>query len=136
MGEHMQQNVYTTQPRVAPPEQSPQIFAWHSHVYYDASTMAQARRLCETTVHLFGVSVQMGHMHERPVGPHPDWSCQLSYLPGNLHPILPWLALNRNGLVVFTHPVTGDDLRDHRDHAIWMGTVRPLDLTIFEGYGT
>ena len=46
--------------------------------------------------------------------------------------VLPWLALNRKGLVVFLHPLTGDELADHRDHAIWMGALRPLDLSIFE----
>lgn len=45
--------------------------------------------------------------------------------------VLPWLALYRKGLVVFMHPLTGDELADHRDHAIWMGAVRPLDLSIF-----
>jgi len=45
--------------------------------------------------------------------------------------VLPWLALHRNGLVVFLHPETGDELADHTDHAIWMGAIRPLDLSIF-----
>jgi len=109
-----------------------QIVAYHSHVYYNTQTIEQARQLCEAAARLF--PLQMGYMHQRPVGPHPDWSCQLSYLPQTLNHVLPWLALNRDGLVVFTHPVTGDDLRDHRDHAIWMGAVRPLDLSIFDGY--
>lgn len=25
----------------------------------------------------------------------------------------------------------GDDLKDHTDYAIWMGAMRPLDLSIF-----
>lgn len=45
--------------------------------------------------------------------------------------VLPWLALNRKGLVVFLHPDTGDDLLDHTEHAIWMGAMRPLDLSVF-----
>ncbi|MEZ5707443.1 MAG: DOPA 4,5-dioxygenase family protein [Burkholderiaceae bacterium] len=44
--------------------------------------------------------------------------------------VIPWLALNRQGLVVFIHPITGNDLVDHRDRAIWMGAVRPLDLSV------
>jgi DOPA 4,5-dioxygenase len=43
-----------------------------------------------------------------------------------------WLALNRNGLVVFTHPLTGDDLADHTEHAIWMGGVRELKVGMFK----
>lgn len=105
------------------------IQGYHAHVYYDASTFEQARALCEEALRLFAVS--MGHMHQRPVGPHPDWSCQLSFAPELIGVVLPWLALNRDGLVVFLHPLTGDDLADHRDHAIWMGAVRPLNLALF-----
>jgi len=45
--------------------------------------------------------------------------------------VLPWLALYRHGLEVFLHPDTGNDLLDHTDHAIWMGAIRPLDLSVF-----
>ena len=106
------------------------IKGYHAHVYYDASTMEQARQLCEEAAKLFGVS--MGRMHQKPVGPHPDWSCQLAFGPEVVGVVLPWLALYRHGLVVFLHPLTGDELADHRDHAIWMGAIRPLDLSIFE----
>jgi DOPA 4,5-dioxygenase len=33
---------------------------------------------------------------------------------------------------VFVHPVTGDQLADHRDFAIWLGHSRPLDLSLFD----
>src|SRR5690606_38160406 len=103
------------------------VTGYHSHVYFDAATVEQARQLCREAASRFGA--RMGRVHERPVGPHPDWSCQLSYRAPVLAELLPWLAMNRNGLVVFTHPVTGNDLLDHRDFAIWMGAVRPLDLS-------
>jgi DOPA 4,5-dioxygenase len=45
--------------------------------------------------------------------------------------VLTWLALNRNGLVIFCHPSTGDSLKDHTDHAIWLGAIRPLNLAQF-----
>lgn len=105
------------------------IKGYHAHVYYDASTMAQARALCEEASQLFPVT--MGRMHQQPVGPHPDWSCQLAFDPEYIGVLLPWLALYRNGLVVFLHPNTGDDLKDHTEYAIWMGAVRELDLSVF-----
>ena len=40
--------------------------------------------------------------------------------------------MHRNGLVVLVHPITGSDLRDHRDYPLWMGAVRPLDLSGLE----
>ncbi|QCI10010.1 4,5-dioxygenase [Pseudomonas putida] len=106
------------------------IKGYHAHVYYDANTLEQARELCEEAARLFPVT--MGRMHQKPVGPHPDWSCQLAFAPEVVGVVLPWLALNRKGLVVFLHPLTGDELLDHRDHAIWMGAVRPLNLSIFQ----
>lgn len=104
-----------------------EIVGYHSHVYFDAKTVEQARELCQEAAQRF--DAKMGRVHERPVGPHPDWSCQLAYRPNTLAQLLPWLAMNRKGLVVFTHPVTGNDLIDHRDFAIWMGAVRPLVLS-------
>lgn len=105
------------------------ISGYHAHVYFDASTTAQATQLCETAATLFGVN--MGRVHERPVGPHPMWSCQLGATAAQFAELLPWLALNRNGLIVFAHPETGDDLKDHRDHGIWLGTGLALNLSVF-----
>lgn len=107
----------------------PQIAGFHAHVYFDASSLEKARRLCEAAARRF--PLQIGRVHQQAVGPHPDWSCQLAFAAAMAGEVISWLALNRDGLVVFIHPLTGDDLADHRDHAIWMGAVRPLDLSIF-----
>lgn len=107
-----------------------EIKSFHAHVYFDADTVAQARSLCERAADQFGV--EMGRVHERPVGPHPMWSCQLACSPEQFAALLPWLALNRDGLIVFSHPETGDNLADHRDHAIWLGTGLELNLSIFD----
>lgn len=105
------------------------ITGYHAHVYYDARSAGRARAVCEAAHSQFGVS--MGRMHDKPVGPHPTGSCQLAATPEEFAALLPWLALNRDGLVVFAHPETGDPLADHRDHGIWLGTGLPLDLSIF-----
>lgn len=105
------------------------ISGYHAHVYFGAESVNQARTLCETAAGRFGV--QMGRVHERPVGPHPQWSCQLGATPAQFAKLLPWLALNREELIVFAHPETGDALVDHRDHGIWLGAGLALDLSIF-----
>ena len=43
--------------------------------------------------------------------------------------ILPFLILNRGDLDVFLHPLTGDDLADHRDYATWLGNQYELKLS-------
>jgi len=62
----------------------------------------------------------------------PMWSCQLAFPPDKAGAVLSWLALNREGLTVFTHALTGDDIKDHTDHAIWMGAMLGLDLSVLE----
>jgi aromatic ring-cleaving dioxygenase len=104
------------------------ITGFHAHVYFNATTLAQARRLCEDAARRF--AVQMGRVHEHPIGPHPDCSCQLAFGAEVFGELIPWLALHRDGLVVFVHPLSGNELLDHRDHALWMGEIRPLDLSV------
>ncbi|MGI9352751.1 MAG: DOPA 4,5-dioxygenase family protein [Rhizobiaceae bacterium] len=103
------------------------IQGFHAHVYFDASTHKQARALCEKAKNLF--PLDMGRVHEKPVGPHPMWSCQIAFKPDVFGEIIPWLALNRDGLTVFIHPETGDVVKDHTEHAIWMGEMLDLDLS-------
>ena len=107
----------------------PEISGFHAHVYFDEATLDQATELCKAAEERF--SLVMGRIHQKPVGPHPMWSCQLACGPETFGELVPWLAVNRNGLIIFIHPVTDNDLKDHTDHAIWMGEVRELDLSIF-----
>lgn len=104
--------------------------SYHAHVYFDADTRAPARRLRERVEHLF--DVEMGRWHERTVGPHPRWSYQIAFKAALFDSLVPWLMLNREGLTIFLHPNTGDDLADHRDHPLWMGELLELNLGMFE----
>jgi len=106
------------------------IQAFHAHVYYDESTYKQASTLYHEASERFDISI--GRMHKQPVGPHPKWSCQLVFKSQVFGEIIPWLALNRNGLTVFIHANTGDDLKDHTEYTMWMGQMEQLNLEIFK----
>ena len=108
---------------------TPTIRGFHAHVYFGPDTLEQARALCASAAQQFA-DIKLGRLHERPVGPHPDWSCQLAFKPALFGELIPWLAMRRAGLVVFIHPISDNDLLDHRDRAIWMGAVRPLNLDL------
>ena len=105
------------------------IDGYHAHVYYDRASKPAAAALRQSVSESFDVKV--GSWHDEPVGAHPRWSYQLAFEPGLFGEIIPWLALNRNSLTIFIHPETGDDLADHRDHALWMGEMLDLDLGLF-----
>ena len=109
-----------------------EIDHWHAHVYFDETTVEQARALCEAADEAFA-DLEMGRMHEREVGPHPRWSCQLAFAPALFGEVIPWLALNREGLTIFVHPGTGDHLTDHTERTIWMGEMLDLKLEMFKG---
>jgi aromatic ring-cleaving dioxygenase len=99
---------------------------YHAHLYYDETTIELAKSLGARAHELFGI--KLGRFHERPVGPHPVWSCQLTVPVPLFAQVIPWLALNRSALNVFVHPVTGDDIADHTLHVMWLGQSFPLLL--------
>lgn len=107
------------------------IRGFHAHVYYDEETFSQAAALCQAAHQRFGLA--MGRLHRRPVGPHPRWSCQLMIPLDRFQQVLPWLMEARNGLTVFVHGLSGDDLRDHSELVLWLGESEPLDLSVFTG---
>jgi aromatic ring-cleaving dioxygenase len=102
---------------------------FHAHIYFDPEELAAAQALARDAQARFGVAV--GHFHVRPVGPHPRGSCQLTVLPEQFGEFAQWAVLSREGLTIFAHADTGDDLADHTDHVIWFGPSEQLDLSIF-----
>jgi aromatic ring-cleaving dioxygenase len=102
---------------------------FHAHVYYDLPEREKALKLCEAAGKKFGVKV--GRMHDNPVGPHPRGSCQLTIEKEQFAEVLPWLVLNRGKLTVFTHAQTGNALKDHTQHVIWLGPSETLKLDQF-----
>lgn len=106
------------------------ITGYHAHVYYEPASRDRAARLRARIEERF--EVRMGRWRDEPVGPHPSPSYQVAFAPELFGALVPWLALNRDGLVIFVHPETGDDLADHRDYALWMGAMPALDLSVFD----
>lgn len=108
----------------------PRIANFHAHIYFDPGEIDRARALAAAAQKQFGVPV--GQLHLKPVGPHPRGSCQLTVQPEQFGELAQWLVLNRDGLTIFAHATTGDDLADHMNHVIWFGPSEPLNLAIFD----
>ncbi|MCJ0762725.1 DOPA 4,5-dioxygenase family protein [Variovorax terrae] len=104
---------------------------YHAHVYFGPSTVEQARALCHAAGEQLGVAV--GRVHEKIVGPHPHWSCQLAFDHTQFDAVMAWLEQHRQGLDVLVHGLTGNDLEDHTTHASWLGRPTPLNLHVFGG---
>ena len=104
------------------------ITGYHAHLYFDAETREVAEAVLAEVEARF--AVERGRMHPGPVGPHPMGSCQLACSAEVFAALLPWLALNRRGLIVFAHPETDDPVADHEDRGIWLGAGLPLDIDV------
>jgi DOPA 4,5-dioxygenase len=105
------------------------IRGYHAHIYYDPEQVERAKALASAAQHRFGVAV--GRFHLGPVGPHPRGSAQLTVPAEMFGEFANWAVLNRDGLTIFAHAETGEDLADHTQHVIWFGPSEPLDLSIF-----
>ena len=107
----------------------PRISDFHAHIYFDPAELGQAQTLARAAQERFGVAV--GHFHQRPVGPHPRGSVQMTVPTELFGEVATWLAINRAGLTIFAHASTGDDRQDHSHNVVWFGPSEPLDLSIF-----
>lgn len=101
-----------------------EITGYHAHLYYKAHNLEEARGLTEKIREKFDLPI--GRLHEKPVGPHPEWSCQVSVPTDRFGELVPWLALNRGSIDFFIHPITGDDLLDHTKYVMWLGNSYKL----------
>ena len=120
-------NVQKTKAAAADPAA---ITHYHAHIYYDpASTRERAARLREQVAETFP-DARVGRWHDELVGPHLRSMYQIAFPHTMLASFLPWLMLNRDGLIVLLHPETGDALADHTDHAAWLGGMLPLKLEV------
>lgn len=103
---------------------------YHAHLYYDQGSYQIAQAILDSVE--FQMKFKVGRRHQKCVGPHPNWSCQISFTSDTFEKLIPWLDENRAGLSILVHPVTGDDLKDHTLLASWLGEPVPLKLAMFQ----
>jgi aromatic ring-cleaving dioxygenase len=102
---------------------------YHAHVYFEQETLEFSTKLCQEAGDLF--TLQIGRVHQKPVGPHPKWSCQITFSSNDFEQFIPWLEDNRGDLSVLVHALTSDNLQDHTEYAYWLGNEVELSLDLF-----
>jgi DOPA 4,5-dioxygenase len=106
---------------------------WHAHVYYDlVESKARAERLRKGIAERFP-EAQIGEWHDDLVGPHTKPNFEVAFIREMFGHIVRWLALRHDGLSVLIHPnSTGDHIRDHTIHAIWIGPQLAVNTAKWE----
>jgi aromatic ring-cleaving dioxygenase len=107
------------------------VQSYHAHVYYRPETRAHAAAVRDQLGARF--PVQLGRWHDALVGPHSRSMYQVAFPAEAFGTIVPWLMLNRGPLDVLVHAETGNDLRDHTAHTLWLGEPLPLRLEALAG---
>ncbi|MGF1748489.1 DOPA 4,5-dioxygenase family protein [Vibrio cionasavignyae] len=102
---------------------------YHAHVYFDKETLEFASNLCHRAGEKFGLEI--GRVHQKNVGPHTKWSCQILFSDQSFDQLVPWLEANRGNLSVLIHANTGDDIKDHTTFAYWLGDAVALNFEAF-----
>lgn len=103
---------------------------YHFHIYFDRGQLAQVEYITDQLNQF--ESLKIGRIRENPVGPHPTGSCQITVPGEQLAAMVNWFLLNRNGLDIFVHAVSGDDLRDHTEYVFWIGRSQTINLDFFK----
>lgn len=102
------------------------IAGFHAHIYFDATSREAAARVRIGLDTNF--NVRLGRWHDQPIGPHPKAMYQVAFSPEQFGQVVPWLMLNRQGLDILVHPETGDDVKDHTEHSLWLGEKLELNI--------
>lgn len=105
---------------------------YHFHLYYSL----EEAQISKATIILNKLAqekpgIPIGRIWEKPVGPHPIGSCQVTVEREKFSEMMEWFLANRQELSLFIHPNTGDDLIDHTVHTIWLGNEFSLNTDMF-----
>lgn len=101
---------------------------YHFHLYFTPETRDSAAALREAVAAQRDFAIEVSTLREGPVGPHPLPQFWGTVQPDAFEPAVRWYLTHHGEHSVLIHPSTGDDLRDHTRHAMWLGPPLRLDL--------
>lgn len=109
------------------------IEGYHIHFYCELDQTSLANEIRTGLLQSIPAIDGAGPVRDRPVGPHPLPMFEAWFKPAALNDVVTWTMAHRRGLNVLIHPISGNDLADHRDHAMWIGKPQPINLKILGG---
>lgn len=106
---------------------------YHAHVYFDETTKTIAEKVRDKIIASFHMRLRVHPLIDVPIGPHPLPMFEVDLRSEDKEELILWLKKNHADLSVLVHPLTGDEMADHRDFPEWVGTPQPLNLAYLEG---
>ncbi len=103
-----------------------------AHIYFEESSRSFAKTLREKAMTAFeGQRVFTGEMIPIGIGPHPIPMFEINFPKEMFSEVVLWLMKERGDLSVLVHELTGNDLYDHTQAALWLGSQVPLNYSVF-----
>jgi aromatic ring-cleaving dioxygenase len=103
-----------------------EIIGWHCHVYFELAQRERAVILNDKIQDNFSIWDYRWLNSANPLHPLPMFRFQFNR--HELAQFVEWITLNRDGLSVLLHAITGDDIFDHSYNAMWLGQPLALDI--------
>ncbi|KHD89830.1 MAG: DOPA 4,5-dioxygenase [Bdellovibrio sp. ArHS] len=98
-----------------------------AHIYFSEASLTAAAELRLKAMQEFaGRQVFVGQLIPEPIGPHPLPMFEINFPLALFSEVVLWLMKARGDLSVLVHELTGDDLYDHTQAALWLGKEVPL----------
>lgn len=102
-----------------------------AHIYFHPETLAFAQTLHAKSISAFkNQQVFVGEIIPEPIGPHPTPMFEINFPKDLFADVVLWLMKERGDLSVLVHELTGNDLYDHTQAALWLGT--PVELHLYQ----
>ncbi len=103
---------------------------FHSHIYFNEKTQAKAELLHEK-IEQSGVYGGLSPLRFELRGPHPHWMFTVNFDVEIFMAMIELMQKHRDGLSILVHPLSGNELLDHTDYAMFLGQKEKLNLAIF-----
>ncbi|MNT12987.1 Dopa 4,5-dioxygenase family [compost metagenome] len=102
-----------------------------AHIYFNKEDMEFASELHLKAHSAFpGKRVFTGELIPEAIGPHPTPMFEINFPKEEFTEVVLWLMKERGDLSVLVHELTGNDLYDHTQAALWLG--KPLELLLYK----
>lgn len=104
-----------------------------AHIYFDEAHREKASHFRDKAIRMFeGKKVFVGEMIPEAIGPHPVPMFEINFPKEYFTEVVLWLMRERGDLSVLVHELTGDDLYDHTQAALWLGPAVELKYDRFK----
>lgn len=104
-----------------------------AHIYFNIKSAKAAEALrVRAMAEFHDKKVFVGMIIPEPIGPHPTPMFEINFPKVLFTEVTLWLMHERKNLSILIHELTGDDLYDHQQAALWMGPQVPLKYEVFK----